>query len=337
MNFRRWLDHALLLTCLVTVLLTLQGCSNQYEEATREAYGTTQQRLLELGKKIEVGQVSNALLIKTYARQLSQAQPALDEVAQVLGRDATTEGPQYQGLLERLKKIDQQPDNKGQFVPVFQELEALHAATDPLVYNDALLDVVNTLADLSGGTLARINIPKDAQTADIEGGGTVPGSYLVGNPNYGHWNQDSSGNSFWSWYGKYALFSSVIRGFGGFGSNYHSGPIYHDSWYKRDRYGYYHDYGRKTYGTGTDRHSWDRGQKRLEKKGIKTPKPKNYGSVSGQKRVSTYASMRQKSASTLRSGSIPSTSGKTAKRSSSFFGSSTRGTSSGSRSGFGGK
>jgi len=32
----------------------------------------------------------------------------------------------------------------------------------------------------------------------------------VGNSKYGEWKQNSSGNSFWSWYGKYALFSTLF-------------------------------------------------------------------------------------------------------------------------------
>ena len=37
-----------------------------------------------------------------------------------------------------------------------------------------------------------------------------PGMAYVGNSKYGEWKQNSSGNSFWSWYGKYALFSTLF-------------------------------------------------------------------------------------------------------------------------------
>jgi len=40
-----------------------------------------------------------------------------------------------------------------------------------------------------------------------------PGYQYVGNKEYGNWRQDSRGNSFWEFYGKYALFSSLF-GFG---------------------------------------------------------------------------------------------------------------------------
>lgn len=41
-----------------------------------------------------------------------------------------------------------------------------------------------------------------------------PGYQYVGNSHYGQWRQDRSGNSFWEFYGKYALFSNLL-----FGSN----------------------------------------------------------------------------------------------------------------------
>ncbi|CCK78484.1 hypothetical protein [Desulfobacula toluolica] len=37
-----------------------------------------------------------------------------------------------------------------------------------------------------------------------------PGMAYVGNSKYGEWKKDDTGNQFWSWYGKYALFSSLF-------------------------------------------------------------------------------------------------------------------------------
>ncbi len=36
-------------------------------------------------------------------------------------------------------------------------------------------------------------------------------SNYVGNPRYGHWQTNSSGQSFWAWYGRYAFMSSMFR------------------------------------------------------------------------------------------------------------------------------
>jgi hypothetical protein len=49
-----------------------------------------------------------------------------------------------------------------------------------------------------------------------------PGMAYVGNPKYGEWKKDDTGNRFWSWYGKYAFFSSL------FFSRPH--PYYYNSW-----------------------------------------------------------------------------------------------------------
>jgi len=74
-----------------------------------------------------------------------------------------------------------------------------------------------------------------------------PGYQYVGNPRYGSWATDSRGNSFWAFYGQYALLSSLLGG----------RPIY------RDHYREYNDYrsrgqtyygpvtgGTRQYGTG---------------------------------------------------------------------------------------
>ena len=72
-----------------------------------------------------------------------------------------------------------------------------------------------------------------------------PGYQYVGNKEYGQWRQDSRGNSFWEFYGKYALFSSLF----GFGNR---------SFYRND-YNNYRNYQRtnrpyfgrnNAYGTG---------------------------------------------------------------------------------------
>ena len=74
-----------------------------------------------------------------------------------------------------------------------------------------------------------------------------PGYQYVGDPRYGSWATDSRGNSFWAFYGQYALLSSLLGG----------RPIY------RDDYREYNDYrsrgqtyygpargGTRQYGTG---------------------------------------------------------------------------------------
>nr|VFJ87519.1 MAG: hypothetical protein BECKLFY1418B_GA0070995_100724 [Candidatus Kentron sp. LFY] len=326
-----------LIVLLALFLVGLPGCSNQYaDEAANKAAGVERQ-LTELGKKIGSDSLVNVRIIKNYADRLTRQQPALGDIATQLRLDGTTKGPLYQGLRKRLSKVNRTPGNKQEFAKAYQELNALEAGSDPVVYNDALLDVVNTLADLSQGKLPRINVPGSAEAAAVKGG-QVPGSYLVGNPEYGQWKTDSSGHSFWEWYGMYRMFTDVagLMG-GGFGGGFHRGPVYHDAWYGRPRYSFYHDAGRGAYGSRADRDTWRNGRDRLARQGIRTPRPKNYGSVAGRKRTSTYASHRARTSSALKSGRMPSSSstgsrtGTNVKRRSSFFGASSRGTSSRSR------
>ncbi|MEQ9443919.1 MAG: hypothetical protein RIG62_33070 [Cyclobacteriaceae bacterium] len=63
----------------------------------------------------------------------------------------------------------------------------------------------------------------------------------VGNPQYGHWQQGSNGESFWSFYGKYAMLSSLF--------NMAAFPV------RRSYYNDYQDYrrsGRSYYGPVTN-------------------------------------------------------------------------------------
>lgn len=278
-----------LIWSLLTALL-LQGCSNEYANNLQQNKAQVEMQMSNLGQQLDSGQLANARLITAYVDKLKAAQPELESVATLMAKDATTEGALYQGLKKRLAQVPDTVDNKHEYVPAHQELQSLLAATDPVIFNDSLLDVVNTLADLSKGELTRISIPQDADVANVKGSGEVAGSYLVGNPAYGEWKIDSSGRSIWEYYGMYRLFSDLFTGPG-----YHRGPIFYDDWMgDRPRYSYHRDYGRSTYGSTADRNNYKRRQSSLATKGITPAKPKkSYGSAEGRKRVSTYASMQR--------------------------------------------
>ncbi|MCF8087477.1 MAG: hypothetical protein K9K63_16945 [Desulfotignum sp.] len=66
-----------------------------------------------------------------------------------------------------------------------------------------------------------------------------PGMAYVGNPEYGEWRQDDSGNRFWSWYGRYAFFSNLF-----FFPSYHYGYRSWSGW--RNDYRYKKPYFGKT-------------------------------------------------------------------------------------------
>jgi len=296
-------------TCVLLIAsVFVNGCSNQYAEETRRQKQTVTAKLNALGSKINAGELANILLIANYAAKLAQSKPDLEPVAGLLRQDATTSGPLYQGLKGRLAAVKDEPASKNEFLSIIGELDSLNAATDPIIFNDSLIDVVNTLADLSGGELARINIPQNALAANVQGN-PVAGSYLVGNPSYGRWSSDSGGRSFWVFYGQYRLFSDVL-----FGRGYHRGPIYYNGWYGgANRYSYYNDYGRGTYGRASDRRSTRARRSDMRSKGLTSPTPaKRYGSAAGNKRVSTYAAARSNRAQGA------------SRRQSSLFGSSSR-------------
>lgn len=68
--------------------------------------------------------------------------------------------------------------------------------------------------------------------------------HYVGNSKYGEWKKDSSGSSFWEFYGKYAFISSMINMFSPIG--YSPWNSYHSNYrYRRPYYGS----GRNRYGT----------------------------------------------------------------------------------------
>lgn len=73
-----------------------------------------------------------------------------------------------------------------------------------------------------------------------------PGYHQVGNENYGQWKKDSNGNSFWEFYGKYALFRDATSTIGGlFGGGRGNGRVYRNEY---DHYRGYEQKGRPYYG-----------------------------------------------------------------------------------------
>jgi len=75
-----------------------------------------------------------------------------------------------------------------------------------------------------------------------------PGMAYVGNSKYGEWKDNGSGDRFWSWYGKYALFSSLFFSPASF-FNYNSWNGWHNNYrYQKPYFGETKD-GLAQYGT----------------------------------------------------------------------------------------
>jgi len=226
-------------------LFLLSGCSSQQEDWQAfldESFNKTEGAVRLLQRQINSGSLRNTQLLNHYADVVRAQKPEMSGIVDALTLDTTTAGPIFQGLKSRLndaKTALQSAPGKGESAvqEVWSELELIRTAANPDIYAMMLTDPINVLADMSEGQLARVEaMSKEASLQANRSADTGPGSQLVGNPNYGHWRTDSSGSSFWEWYGKYALFSTLFHR-----------PVYYNSWASGRNYSYYHDYGRSHY------------------------------------------------------------------------------------------
>lgn len=230
---------------VLLLLLSLYGCGEQERERERLELGLTAVRseLQDLARALNSDRVRNAVLLKQYASILGQQRPDLFELPATIAQDAGPSGPLYQGLQTRYKSVSDIKEGALSYseFPTWkdrmQELHALRQAASVPMFNDALSDPVNVLADLSGGNLARVNaISAEAEQAGSGNKSNIPAQQMVGNPHYGSWS-GSGANSLWVWYGQYALISRLLGG----------GPTYYGRWGSQRRYSYYHDVGRRGY------------------------------------------------------------------------------------------
>ena len=238
-------ECASLLRVFVFLFLTLlvTGCGTNVREVTESALSTVSGSVDHLGRQLDSGKVANASLLAVYADKLSVDHPEYRDVARLMKQEGTREGTLYTGLKTRVGVVRDsvQSIESGRapnYKALASELNSIHAAADPSEFNRALADPVNVLADLSGGTLARVDAVSAQASKTANGAGDFgPGSQLVGNPNYGQWRTNSSGTSFWVWYGQFSLMRHLM-----------GGPrIGYGDWSGRRDYSYYHDYGRSNY------------------------------------------------------------------------------------------
>lgn len=215
--------------------LLLSACGNRFEDQLRENYKVVQSNLGYLKTQLDTKQLSNALLIEKYANALIRQKPDYSDIANLMKKEATSQGKAYTALSKRLAAVNLSPSNTEQASASLQELQLINSAADIFEFNNSLADVVNTLASLSDGKLPLINVPSSQKASAQQA------NALIGNPSYGSWRQDNSGRSFWEWYGMYSLFNNV------FGRH-----TYYDSWSSRPHYSYYNNYGRNRWGSSAD-------------------------------------------------------------------------------------
>ncbi len=82
---------------------------------------------------------------------------------------------------------------------------------------------------------------------EINNTAVPPGYAYVGDKKYGKWSTDSSGNSFWEYYGKYAMFSTLMGGFYRpvYRNDYNGYRSYRKSYRNKPYYGRKNQYGTK--------------------------------------------------------------------------------------------
>ena len=265
--------------CILAALLSACGDSTQTSGFAADPQQQAQQidaiqnNLNRLSQDLDNNRVRNATILEEYAEMLSRQRPELRQLINNLAADATQQGALYHGLQQRLNTLKTEP---GAFLNPAQkqdEIASLLAATQGDAFNDALSDVVNVLADMSNGSLARVNAsPKSVSESQNQAQDLGAGSQLIGNPAYGEWVTQSNGMSFWEWYGMYALFSHLVDG------------RRHDYgyWSRHRDYSYHHDFGRRTYAS----HQEQTKRQNLDQRYAKRT------SSDGRRHTSTYSRSR---------------------------------------------
>ncbi|WP_108945500.1 hypothetical protein [Shewanella halifaxensis] len=300
----------------VILVFTLAGCGDDRPDQIAKYQQLTQQRLDTLSNMLNDGQVRNANLLKQYVQVLEKQKPDLSPLLNELATDATNRGPMFTSLTRRLTD-SQNPANYVDLDQQLAEVENLYQAADSSLFNDMLSDPLNVVADMSDGTLARVNsISREAAALANGAEDFGAGSQLVGNPAYGSWQTGSNGMSFWAWYGMYSMFSNLTRG-----------PIGYDRWSSRRNYSYYNDVGRYRYTSPkqarAQTQTYERAKKQFNAQGKKFDSP--YAkSRTGSTSLSRQSSSTPKASSTGRTASSKSKFRSNYSKDSSFRNSSSR-------------
>jgi hypothetical protein len=273
----RLLKTPFLLLLIIITTLSLFGCGDPVKEQIEQQLPITEQRVTQLGDALNNGQIRNASLINQYADKVAVNKASLTPLINEFRKDASTNGPMYKALLDRINTVKTQPQMFESSQARYNELLNIYQAADPVLYSDALSDPLNVLADMSDGQLPRINSLSKSQSQQANNAqdfGT--GEQLIGNPSYGNWQTGSNGMSFWAWYGMYSMMGDM------FGRR----TSYSD-WGRNRNYSYYNDYGRTRYSSP--------GQ--LKKQTSLDTRTKKSFSNRGQKFTSPYSKNRAGSSS----------------------------------------
>ena len=310
--------------CIITALSGCGGSDNggpptsskQAEASLPTRIAAAEKSMQQLDSAIKSGLIRNALILKEYASILQTQKPKLRALIDNLALDAGNDGAIYKNLQNRLATLKNEPDLFETPLARYQEANAIIDASQPEIYNLSLIDVVNVLADMSDGSLPRIESQSKNETLAANRSEDMgAGSQLIGNPSYGQWT-NNGGTSVWAWYGMYSMFRDLTGG-RSYGYN---------QWNNNRDWSYYNDVGRERHGN-------------LRNKSVNPPKSKKYGSKRdygvNKKSYGSASSERRKSSYGGSGSSDSSKKSEFSKKSSAPA--SFRNRSTYSRSGFGGK
>ena len=254
--------------------------SKQAVEKLPERITAAEKSMQQLGSAISGGLIRNTMILKEYAKILTSQKPELSSLINNLALDAGNGGAIYKNLDNRLSALKNQPELFETPLAQYQEANGIIDAAQPENYNLALIDVVNVLADMSNGSLPRIESQsKQESLAANRSQDLGAGSQLIGNPSYGQW-QNSGGTSVWAWYGMYSMFRDLTGG-RSYGYN---------QWNNNRDWSYYNDVGRERNGNFRNRNTNPPKTKKYGAKRDYGVSKKSYGSSSSERRKSAYGS-----------------------------------------------
>ena len=268
-------------TFIALAIFLLLGACSSGEGQLKAQLSATESALAGLTNAFNKGELRNATMIKQYSRLLSRSRPDLAPLLSELERESTSANPVLKSLYTRFDGVRNQTELYDSWVEKVAELKSIQAAANPAAFNDALSDTVNVIADLSKGDLARVNATSKAAEMTMNNAKDYgAGSQYIGNPHYGNWSHGSRG-SFWVWYGQYHFFSSM------FGRN----RYYYNDWSGRRGYSYYHDIGRNSYTSRSQRSAQNDVQRRARKQfgssgNFKSPYAKSRSGATGISKAS---------------------------------------------------
>jgi hypothetical protein len=253
----------------------------------------------KLNNSLNSNPPTNALVLKAYAIKLKVSNPEYSEIADKLERNGKKNGDKMLAFKDRIegledfisRKLDLNAEiTQQEYQTNSQETYSLMQGLNKESFNESLIDEINTLASLSGGSLKPVSTPEGSSES------MTPGQALVGNPQYGRWETNSSGSSVWMWIAAYSMLNN-------------NRPYYASSYYSRPRNSYYNDYGRNSYGSSRE----------------KSRSNKVYPQSKRAKPTKSYSKLQKNKSNFPGSNSKKSNFGSSkSKKTSSFFGSSQR-------------